>query len=187
MRISPTQRSDVLGRPALLQNASSSRRRTLFFFLLVAAPIFIWGICTHRWLLLHSCNMCYMPCSRRNINSPGTGWLGIEGYGGSITDSELDLSEENTNRIETKTTHSFTAMVDHEVCGGVCLEEKKRRTSIFQGIRSLSGIAIGLENTLPHESDGAPQDARYGPTCYPCVCLAGWVRAAALLAKLESR
>jgi hypothetical protein len=49
-----------------------------------------------------------MPCSRRNINSPGTGWLGIEGYGGSITDSELDLSEENTNRIETKTTHSFT-------------------------------------------------------------------------------
>src|SRR5260370_7781569 len=35
MRISPTQRSAVLGRPALLQNASSSRKRTLFFFLLV--------------------------------------------------------------------------------------------------------------------------------------------------------
>jgi hypothetical protein len=42
-------------------------------FLSPAAPIFIWGICTHRWLLLHSCNMCYMPCSRRNNNSPGTG------------------------------------------------------------------------------------------------------------------
>jgi hypothetical protein len=42
-------------------------------FLSLAAPIFIWGICTHRWLLLHSCNMCYMPCSRRNNNSPGTG------------------------------------------------------------------------------------------------------------------
>jgi hypothetical protein len=41
-------------------------------FLSPAAPIFIWGICTHRWLLLHSCNMCYMPCSRRNNNSPGT-------------------------------------------------------------------------------------------------------------------
>ena len=27
-------------------------------FLSPAAPIFIWGICTHRWLLLHSCNAC---------------------------------------------------------------------------------------------------------------------------------
>ena len=42
-------------------------------FLSPAAPIFIWGIWTHRWLLLHSCNMRYMPCSRRNNNSPGTG------------------------------------------------------------------------------------------------------------------
>jgi hypothetical protein len=41
-------------------------------FLSPAAPIFIWGICTHRWFLLHSYKMCYMPCSWRNNNSPGT-------------------------------------------------------------------------------------------------------------------
>jgi len=51
-------------------------------FLSPAAPIFIWGICTHRWLLLHSCNMCYMPCSRRNNNSPGTSLLRSPAYSG---------------------------------------------------------------------------------------------------------
>jgi len=58
------------------------RCRGRVVFLSPAAPIFIWGICTHRWLLLHSCNMCYMPCSRRNNNSPGTSLLRSPAYSG---------------------------------------------------------------------------------------------------------